>query len=115
MPSLPTKIKSEVHDILQRKGKEFITAYQILEWLPKDLRDQLIYKRSGVGGAGSDRYYTAITDVTKAAGMLVKERKVRQDWLDTRNLSVKCRNKPIRPGNQYCALYRGRSKNQCCD
>ena len=103
MPAMPTKIKNDVYEVLKRYGREFVTAYQIFEWLPEAIKEELTSKYSKVG-AGSGHYYTAITHVTKAAGML--KRKVKQEWLDTRMLSVKCRNKPIRPGNQYCALYR---------
>ncbi|HEY2412165.1 MAG TPA: hypothetical protein VGI40_07985 [Pirellulaceae bacterium] len=75
MPLMPSDILSEVETVLKNartgKGTEpaFLTAFQILERLPSQLRDQLIQER-GLGGKGTGVAYAAPSVVSDAAEKL---------------------------------------------
>ena len=74
---MPTDIQEHVRNVLSnvhvdnntQRGRSFITAYQILELLRADIRDQLIDER-GRPGEGSGNHYAAANVVADAAGML---------------------------------------------
>ncbi len=102
-PVKPSEIVKDVMRVLP-KG-HYVTAYQILHRLPTQIRSKVISGR-GRPGAHSGRYYTSATDVAKAADMLVKRRRAKKSWLDTKDLELKCAGKTIKAGNPSCALYR---------
>jgi hypothetical protein len=52
----PTEVRSEVQRIMAQCSPHYLSAYQILEMLPVELRDQIINKR-GRPGEGGGSYY----------------------------------------------------------
>ncbi|HUT72871.1 MAG TPA: hypothetical protein VMW89_19545 [Desulfatiglandales bacterium] len=111
MPKLmPTDIKEEVKAVLKRTlndpryGRSYLTAHQILEKLPSQIRDQLIKER-GTPGQGSGKYYAAASVVSDAAEMLPDIEIV---FLDSSSLKVMLKDGTdlVAPGNPNVGLYR---------
>jgi len=110
----PTNIKDEVGDVLSnvhvddntQRGRSYITAYQILELLPADIRDRLIEER-GVPGEGSGNNYAAASVVSDAAEMLDDIEIV---FIDTSclyfNLTYRGKTVLVRPSDSNVGLYR---------
>ena len=111
MPKLmPTDIKDEVQSVLKkakkdsRYGRSYLTAHQLLEKLPSQIRDQLIKER-GMPGQGAGKYYAAASVVSDAAEMLPGIEIV---FLDSSSLKVMLKDGTdlVAPGNPDIGLYR---------
>ncbi len=111
MPKImPTDINDEVKAILKSTQKDshyghsYLTAYQILEKLPSQIRDQLIKER-GMPGQGSVNNFTAASVVSDAAEMLPGIEIV---FLDSSFLKIMLRDGTnlVVPGNANIGLYR---------
>lgn len=111
MPNaMPSEIVDDVRRVLEKSstGKgvvpSFLTAYQILDRLPKELRQRLIDERR-IGGAGAGVYYSAASVVADAAervpGVIV-------NYLDTASLQFQIDGHPVAltAGNTVCGIYR---------
>jgi hypothetical protein len=97
----PTDIKNDVENVL-RNARVFMSAYQILEELPTDLRDLLIKER-GMPGQGSGHHFASASVVADAAEMLEGREII---YGVTRHLKFEVAGKEIRSGNEVCAFYR---------
>jgi len=90
VPFMPTDILGDVEKVLRNartgKGTEpaFLTAFQILEALPEQLRDQLIAERTR-GGKGAGVTYAAPSVVSDAAEMIPG---IEITYLDTQNVKI---------------------------
>ena len=107
---MPTDIKEEVRAVLERthndpqRGRSYITAYQILENLPSQIRNQLIEER-GTPGQGSGKYYAAASVVSDATEMVPD---VEIAFLDSSSLKIMLKDGTdvVKPGNANVGLYR---------
>ena len=107
---MPTDIKDEVQAVLQkgkkdsRYGRSYLTAHQLLEKLPSQIRDQLIKER-GTPGQGAGKYYASASVVSDAAEMLPDIEIV---FLDSSALKVLLKDGTdlVTPGNLNIGLYR---------
>ncbi len=107
---MPTDIKDDVKTVLKgtlkdsQYGRSYLTAHQILEKLPSQIRDQLIKER-GMPGQGAGKYYAAANVVSDAAEMLPGIEIV---FLDASSLKIMLRDGTdlISPGNPNVGLYR---------
>lgn len=105
---MPSDIADEVQSVLEnmpihKRGRSYLTAYQILELLPSTTRDRLVAER-GTPGLGSGKYYAAASVVADAAGMISD---IEIALLETSNLSVKLKGGvEINPGSKDVGLYR---------
>ena len=105
---MPTDIKEDVKRVLEgipaNAGvNPFVTAYQILERLPQNIKDQLISER-GPAGKGGGYYYSTASVVSDAAEMLDD---IEIMALATTNLQIFINNESvIQAGNQNVGLYR---------
>jgi hypothetical protein len=105
---MPADIASNVQRVLQkaRKGKgterPFLTAYQILNRLPKALRLQIITERKRPG-KGAQVHFAAASLVSKAAAGLPG---VEITYLDTRGLGFHVDGALVAAGYGVCGLYR---------
>lgn len=117
MPDVqPNEIVGDVRDVLKEaaKGKgpnattKYLTAYQILNRLRPDLRDQLISER-GRGGTGEGVHYAAPSVVAMAAQMVCQETGGAIDYIDTTGLQVEIDNQFVEPSYEICGLYRFRA------
>ena len=111
MPNLmPRDIRVEVETVLRSvqvdpngRGRSYLTAYQILEQLPQQIRDRLIAER-GTPGLRSGNYYAAANVVSDAAEMISG---IEIAFLETTSLEIILNNRiKITPGNPNVALYR---------
>ena len=109
MPNLmPTDIRPQVEAVLRNAqvntgGRSYLTAYQILEQLPQQIKDRLIAER-GSPGLGSGTYYAAANVVSDAAEMISG---IEIAFLDTSSLKIILKNvTDITPGNRNVGLYR---------
>lgn len=110
---LPKEIVDEVRIVLGRaaKGKspgsttKYLTAYQILDRLPVDLRDRIINER-GRGGTGEGVPYAAPSVVAMAAQMVCKDTGGTIDYIDTAGLKVQVKDQCVEPSYEVCGLYR---------
>jgi hypothetical protein len=106
---MPRDIVDQVRSVLQNanRGKgdipNYLTAFQILERLPPQLRDQLIAER-GIGGRGCGTSYAAPSVVSDAAEMLGEHVKI--EYMDSTGVSVQVAGQAVTPSNEVCALYR---------
>ena len=96
------------HGTNQQPG--WVSAYQVLNRLPDDVRDALIADEGGVGGRANDagRGTGAANAVMRVLCRLNEERMVDIDYFDAHNdtwFSVGSTTL-IRPGNVTCAIYR---------
>jgi len=98
----PTQIEDAVRNVLHRTDV-FMSAYQILEELPADLRDQIIHER-GRPGQGSGHHYAAATVVAQAAEKLVGRENI--VFVNAKHLKFEVAGDEIRGGNPACAFYR---------
>lgn len=104
---LPTNILHDVERVLLDRVRNsddppFLTAYQILDRLPDQIRSRLIAER-GMGGARAGVNYAAPSVVSDAAEML---QGIDIRWLDTRTITVDVNKQPITPGAEVVAVYR---------
>ena len=109
MPNLmPKDIAPLVAEVLrsasQADGEHpyFLTAYQILDRLPDDIRTRLIQERT-LGGSGAGVRYGAPSVVSDAAEMLPN---IRIDYIDNRGIQVQVAGQTITPGFEVCGIYR---------
>ncbi len=79
----------------------FLTAYKILDRLPKAMRTQLL-KEHGKPRATAASYFSAAMFVAQSAARL-EEVEVR--WLDTNGLSILLNGKEVSGASPVCALY----------
>lgn len=88
-----------------RRGKGdrpyYLTAFQILDRLPADLKEQLIGERTA-GGKDAGVTYAASGVVSRAAQMAGAE----IDYIDTIGLRIDVAGALISPSYEVCALYR---------
>lgn len=105
---MPTDIVNEVAAVLRQAahgdGTEpnYLTAYQILDRLPTDIRDRLIRERT-IGGQGAGVAYAAPSVVSDAAE---KVPGIQIEYLATRGLVIEVAGQQLRPGFEVCGLYR---------
>ena len=105
---MPKDIVDDVRRVLldARRGKgarpNFLTALQILDRLPKEIRSRLISERSG-GGEGAGKPFAAPSLVSHAARLIPG---VEVEYMDSVGLSVKVAGEPIAPSYEVCGLYR---------
>ncbi len=109
MPNLmPSDITAAVADILRSASRAdgnhpyFLTAYQILNRLPQDIRTRLIRERT-MGGRGAGVSYGAPSVVSDAAEMLPN---IKIDYIDNRGIQVEVAGHTITPGFEVCGIYR---------
>lgn len=114
MPNIkPNEIVEEIKEVLEninrnnQETKPFVTAYQILEELPHDLKNRIIKER-GRPGKDSGTYYSAASVVSDAAEMLAN---IEIRTINTIHLKIKCEGyQIIDAGNPNVGLYRIISK-----
>jgi hypothetical protein len=103
----PTDIVDDVRAVLAaaRRGKgdrpNYLTAFQILDRLPDQLRARLIRERTA-GGADAGVVFAASGVVSRAARMAGAE----VEYLDSIGLSVQVAGQSITPSYEVCAVYR---------
>src|SRR3954454_14766131 len=109
MPDLmPSDIVDEVRRVLleARRGKgnrpNFLTAFQILDRLPTEIRDRLIAERTG-GGGGAGTTFAAPSVVSRAARSIAG---VDIEYMDSLGLSVQVAAVPTATSDEVCGLYR---------
>lgn len=113
MSLMPSEIVDEVRDVLQNanrgKGTQptFLTAYQILERLPKPIKDRLNQERTGAG-KGTGVYYGAASVVSDAAEVLERRGLVEVAYLDCSGIEIKG-TQPVVPSFGVCGLYRAKA------
>lgn len=106
-------IVEEVRSILRSaatgKGTAptYLTAYQILDRLPPELREQLITER-GRGGRGEGHKYAAPSVVMEALKYLQRANEIDVSYIDTDGLRMLIDDEPVVAGNRVCAIYRSR-------
>jgi len=81
----------------------FLTAFQILDRLPQELRDGLIRQRGGVG-AGSGASYSPTKDIANAIKALGNE--VEPLYMDARGITFKVGDETVSPGYGMISIYR---------
>jgi hypothetical protein len=59
-------VLTDVQVMSNNRGRAYLTAYQILEQLPQQIKEQLIDER-GAPGVGAGSYYSAASVVSDAA------------------------------------------------
>lgn len=101
---IPTNIVTEVEVVLSNAAN-YLSAYQILERLPGNLRNQLIEER-GAPGRGQGNSYTAASVVTQAAEMLSDRPGYTREYCDGSHLLFEVDGNFFRAGNEACAFYR---------
>jgi hypothetical protein len=84
------------------RGRAYLTAYQILEQLPQQIKDQLINERS-TPGMGAGKHYSAASVVSDAAEKVTGIEIV---FLETSSIKIMLNESEIAPGNKYVGLYR---------
>ena len=110
---MPRDIIDDVRDVLlqahQEKGSRphYLTAYQILDRLPENLRSQLIEERT-LGGKDTGEHYSAASLVSDATELLKPNIEI--DYIDTEGLSINIAGTLVNPGYEVCGLYRIQSQ-----
>ena len=84
------------------RGRAYLTAYQILEQLPQQIKDRLITER-GTPGMGAGKHYAAASVVSDAAEKIPGIEIV---FLETSSIKIMLNETDIAPGNKYVGLYR---------
>ncbi len=84
----------------------YLTAYQILDRLPNDIRTRLIQERT-IGGRGAGVSYGAPSVVSDAAELLKPDIEI--DYIDNVGMHVDVAGTPITPGFEVCGIYRLRA------
>jgi len=92
----------DVQEMTNNRGRAFLTAYQILDRLSQQTKDQLIVER-GAPGKGAGIYYSAASVVSDAAE---KIHGIEIVFLDTSDIKILLNEEDITPGNRYVGLYR---------
>lgn len=100
------RFASEVRKVLKKnaaasKKKPYMTAYQILEQLPKHVRDPLI-KKNGLGGKGAG-VHNAATKVIARAAKAVTDDIV---YFSTSHTTFAIQGKNVTPSGDDCGLFR---------
>lgn len=106
---MPSDIVAEVDAVLRgvqempnSRGRAFLTAYQILDQLPKSTKDRLITERVAPG-SGAGEHYSAASVVSDAAEMIFG---IEILFLETSSIKIIVNGSDITPGNKYVGLYR---------
>ena len=105
---MPSDITDAVANVLHHASRgdgdrpNFLTAYQILDRLPPDIRDRLIEERT-LGGQGAGVSYSAASIVSDAAGMLPS---IVVEYIDTRGMEMQVAGQGITTGFPVSAIYR---------
>jgi len=109
MPNLmPTDVKNEVAEVLRNAAQAdgnrpyFLTAYQILARLPKEIQQRLIQERT-VGGRGAGVSYAAPSVVADAAAMLPD---IEIEYIDNIGMQIEAAGQFLTPGFEVCGIYR---------
>ena len=108
---MPSDITSEVETVLRDAARAdgdqpyFLTAYQILDRLPNDLRARLIQERT-IGGHGAGVKYAAPSVVSEAAQMLPD---IEIDFIDNVGMQIEVAGRRLTPGFEVCGIYRLKS------
>lgn len=79
----------------------YLSAYQILDLLPKGVRDRLIRVHE-LGGKGCEADHTATWLVSSVAQTVTKD----VVYLDTRRTQFEVQKSPVTPAGTYCGLFR---------
>jgi hypothetical protein len=80
----------------------FLTAYQILQRLPRTLQDRLATEYGDRSGKGAGEYFSPATRVAQVAATIVDP-----EFLDTRDLQFKIgQPESVDAGYSFCALFR---------
>jgi len=99
-----------IRDVLAKaaRGKgtdpQFLTSYQVLNRLPRDLRDELIRTR-GLPGKGTKRQHTAVGVVATTLESIVGA-DVEKAYFDSKGAWFDVGDECVRAGFGLCALYR---------
>lgn len=102
------KVIDAILGVLQRaaagKGPapHYVTTYQVIQRLPKPMRDALIAEHGPVG-AGAGDWTSAATFV---ANLLKNLSGVERDYIDTRGVKFCLDDDEPRAGNEVCGLWR---------
>ena len=106
---MPNDIISEVETVLtgvqvmpNGRGRAYLTAYQILDQLPQQIKNRLIAER-GAPGMGAGNNYAAASVVSDAAE---KIHGIEIVFLETSAIRIILNGIDITPGNKYVGLYR---------
>lgn len=109
MPNLmPKDITAEVRQVLcsASRGKgnrlNFLTAFQILDRLPAEIKERLIAERTR-GGRGAGQSYAAPSVVSDAAEMLEG---IVVEYVDSQGIEVTVAGQSVTPSNVVCGIYR---------
>jgi hypothetical protein len=109
MPNLmPSDITDSVANVLRGAARgdgshpNYLTAYQILDRLPEDIRDRLIGEPT-LGGHGAGVSYAAPSVVSDAAEMLPG---IIIDYIDNRGIEIHVAGQALTPGFEVCGIYR---------
>lgn len=108
---MPSDITADVLAVLRnaKHGKggrpHYMTAYQVLNELPVQLRDQIISER-GMPGAGSGYPYRAAQVVSDAAEVLERQKLVEIEYMDSTRVTFEVQGQAIEAGYEVCGLYR---------
>jgi len=106
---MPNQIQVEVENVLRGvqdipngRGRAYLTAYQILDQLPQQIKERLIAER-GAPGLGAGQHYSAASVVSDAAEKISGIEIV---FLETSSIKIIVNESDITPGNKYVGLYR---------
>jgi hypothetical protein len=96
-------IQDEIRDILRAEGRDFLTAYQILNRLPVATRDALFAQHGERSGKGAGRPVTPARAVADALGTMDD---VQRERLNTADLAFTIAGVEVEAGAATCGLYR---------
>ena len=104
----PTDIAPFVLEVLGKAPRKhgelsFLTAYQILDRLPKTVRARLIRERK-LGGRGTGNRYAAASAVAKAAEAM--KTSVEVHYLDTKTIELTVNKQAVKPTSRACGIFR---------
>jgi hypothetical protein len=103
---MPTDIRDAVEQVI-RRSPNYLSAYQILERLPAQVRNQVLSERGDSGQGGGQRY-TPVSVVTQAARLLCDAGVCEFIYIDGGNIHFEIAGDLIQAGNSSCACYRVR-------
>lgn len=99
-----TTLHDDIREVLRRQdGREFLTAYQILNRLPRLTRDALVAQHGERSGKGAGRPITPARAVADALGQMDG---VQRERLDTGDLAFTVAGAEVEAGAARCGLYR---------
>jgi hypothetical protein len=108
------QLLDEIRAVLKRANKgrgmrpKFIAAYQILDRLKRQRREELI-RRYARPGQGAQKHFSAASIVARVADKGVRDGEFESAYVDTRSLFFAVRGvltSPVKAGYGVCRLYR---------